>query len=81
VDKFLNHLGYFTIRDVYPTSNVGVSTREKTKINSNDIETPTEVTETKAEGIAIENSVNTKSMAKFFIGLVLVGYLVNRFGK
>lgn len=73
--------GYFTIRDVYPTFEVGVSTSEKTKINGSDNDQPTELTETKAAAIKVNDSVNTGNMIKFFAGLVLLAFLVNRFGK
>jgi hypothetical protein len=73
--------GYFTIRDVYPTVNVGVSTREKTKINSVDNDTPLETTETKAQAVKINDNINMVGVGKFFVGMILFAYLVNRFGK
>ena len=75
----LNEYGYFNVRDVYPMNLAGLSTREKTKLNSTEIDTTMEITETK-EQINIESSDKT-NVIKFIAISILILFLVNRFGK
>ena len=76
----LNDYGYFSTRDVYPTYMKGLSTRESTKIESNDNNAPVDVIETN-KVTKIDNVDNQGNIIKSLGILVIIVLVVSRFGK
>jgi hypothetical protein len=73
-----NQMGYFSYRDVYPMQ-LGLSTREKTNLNSLDMEKPSEVKEVNV--IDKVNINNQGDIIKSLAVIILVVVLVSRLGK